>query len=167
MRNHDTFDDYTPSELGRIFQWMCDENHYGAPGPVQVRLLLGLLWLHQRRDEHFGNGRLVRNVFEKAIRRLDNRVADAASLTRELLTTFEPDDIVVPDCTPDHWASLLGRPWQFRVTCAGCGKESAVPAEYLGRRAACNQCGHKFRPNWGGACVKDDADGDEGAPPQG
>ncbi len=155
-----TFEDYTPSELGRIFQAMCDKNHYRAPGPVQVRLLAGLHWLHQRRDEHFGNGRLVRNVFESAIRRLGNRVAEAPSLTRELLTTFEPDDIVVPGCTPQLWEDLLARPWRFRVRCTGCGAAGAVPAGYLGRRMACNQCGQKFRPNWGEPC---DASGNSDA----
>ena len=45
------------------------------------------------KDEHFGNGRLVRNVFEKAIRNLADRVVNVPELTPELLTTFQPDDI--------------------------------------------------------------------------
>ena len=45
------------------------------------------------KDEHFGNGRMVRNIFEKAIRNLADRVVNIAELTPELLTTFEPEDI--------------------------------------------------------------------------
>ena len=45
------------------------------------------------KDEHFGNGRLVRNIFEKAIRNLADRVVNVPELTPELLTTFQPDDI--------------------------------------------------------------------------
>ncbi len=143
------FEDYTPSELGRIFQLMCDKNHYRCPGPMQTRLLLGLRWLYEHRDEHFGNGRLVRNTFENAIRRLANRIANVTPLTKEVLTLFDPDDIDLPGCTPELWEELLGQPWQFRVGCAGCGKESTIPPTYLGRRVECKQCGHQFRANWG------------------
>lgn len=143
------FEDYTPAQLGRIFQLMCEKNRYKAPGPAQVRLLLGLRWLYDRRDAHFGNGRLVRNVFENAIRRLANRIAHAAPVTRQLLTVFEPDDIHLPGCTPELWEALLGKPWRFLVTCAGCGKQSAIPSDYLARRVKCNGCGHQFRAEWG------------------
>jgi hypothetical protein len=43
--------------------------------------------------EHFGNGRLVRNLFEHAIRELANRVVLATDLTPDLLSTFQPEDL--------------------------------------------------------------------------
>ena len=147
------FEDYTPGQLGRIFQLMCEKNHYKVPGPAQVRLLAGLHWLYQRRDEHFGNGRLVRDAFEGAVRRLGNRIANVTPLTKRLLTVFEPDDIDLPGCTPEQWKHLLGGSWQFQVQCGGCGKGSAVPAAYVGRRVACKPCGHRFRADWGEPCL--------------
>ncbi len=147
------FADYTPAQLGRIFRLMCDKNHYRAPGPTQAKLLLGLRWLYDRRDERFGNGRLVRNAFEIAIRRLSNRIVGVAPLTKRLLTVFEPDDIELPGCTTELWAELLAQPWRFLVGCGGCGKESAVPAAFLARRVKCNGCGHQFRAEWGEPCL--------------
>src|SRR5438128_1209346 len=34
------FDDYRPSELGRIFQSLCDKNRYQVPGATQAKLLV-------------------------------------------------------------------------------------------------------------------------------
>ena len=64
---------------------MCDS--------VQQKLEAILDSVVTSKDEHFGNGRLVRNVFEKAIRNLADRVVNVPELTPELLTTFQPDDI--------------------------------------------------------------------------
>ncbi|GEM_PF-5660634 len=158
------FEDYTPGQLGRIFQLMCEKNHYQVPGPTQVRLLAGLHWLYQRRDEHFGNGRLVRNVFEGAVRRLGNRIANVTPLTKKLLTVFEPDDIDLPGATPEPWEDLLSQPWRFRVRCGGCGKESTAPANYVGRRVMCKQCGHRFRAEWGEPCLPGYDAGEKGGP---
>ena len=53
----------------------------------------GFQFLIDRKDEHFGNARLARNVFEKSIRRMASRIVSIAPLTKELLTTLEPQDI--------------------------------------------------------------------------
>ena len=90
------FEDYGVVELCQIFQAMCDQNCYRIPPEARVKLVLGFQWLHAQRDEHFGNGRLVRNVFEKAIRRLADRIADVAPITTELLTVLDAQDIDVP-----------------------------------------------------------------------
>jgi SpoVK/Ycf46/Vps4 family AAA+-type ATPase len=88
------FPDYSASELLKIFEGMCDRNHYVVSTATCEKLRRGLERLVEDRDEHFGNARLVRNIFEQAIRRMAVRIVDKAPLTRELLTTLEPDDIV-------------------------------------------------------------------------
>ena len=72
---HLTFADYTPAELGQIFHRMCMKNQYVVPPAARAKLLLGLQWLYDHRDEHFGNGRTVRNLSALSIRRLPNRIA--------------------------------------------------------------------------------------------
>src|SRR5262249_4579675 len=79
-----TFPDYTAAELGHIFQFLCSKDRYVLPPRTRVKLLLGFQYLLDHRDEHFGNGRLARNVFERAIGRLANRIASVVPLTREL-----------------------------------------------------------------------------------
>ena len=144
-----TFEDYTPGALGRIFGGMCQTNHYVVTPEAQVRLLIGFQWLYENRDEHFGNGRLVRNIFENAIRRLANRIAGIAPLTKEVLTTIEAGDIVLDSVPLDHWKRLDGGSVQFSIACQGCQESTQVPAKYLGRKVRCKRCSARFVAEWG------------------
>jgi hypothetical protein len=143
------FEDYTPRELGLIFQHLCDRNHFRAPGATQAKLLLGLAWLYEQRDERFGNGRLVRNVFERAMRRLANRIADVVPVTAELLSVIEAEDIELEGVPADVLARAADERQRFRVTCPGCHGQSDVPASFLGKRAKCKSCEERFTPAWG------------------
>ena len=141
------FDDYDAVQLGRIFERMCDANHYRIPADVRHRLLLGLSWLYQQRDERFGNGRLVRNLFEDAIRRLANRVADISPVTRQLLTQLRPEDIHFPSVPESLWLAEQG-PVSYHVHCPGCQRRCTLPPELLGRRVRCRQCSRQFQVDW-------------------
>ncbi len=147
-----TFEDYSPGELGRIFGGMCATNHYVVTAEAQARLILGFQWLYEHRDQHFGNGRLVRNLFENAIRRLANRIADTNPLTKELLTTLQADDIVLPDVPADYYARLGDGKLQFAIRCGGCGDVANAPPTYLGRKVRCKRCGERFVAEWGEPC---------------
>jgi len=143
------FSDYSAAELGRIFEIFCRKNRYTVPAPVRAKLLLGFQWLLANRDEHFGNGRLVRNVFETAIRRLANRIVSVAELTEELLTTFAPDDVHLPNVPEDVWKDLDRSDRKYRIDCPGCGYASKAPQSFLGRRVQCTKCKRKFSADWG------------------
>jgi hypothetical protein len=45
------------------------------------------------REKSFGNGRFVRNIFEKTLETQANRIASLSSLTKEILITITPEDI--------------------------------------------------------------------------
>ena len=139
------FEDYDPMALGRILEYMCSQNQYVLSPETRARFLLGTTWLHENRDVHFGNGRLVRNLFEDAIRNLANRIADTAPVTRELLTHFQPTDLQF-DGVPEETLTTDDR--KFRVTCPGCSRSSIVPTGFLSRRVDC-PCGERFRIDWG------------------
>jgi SpoVK/Ycf46/Vps4 family AAA+-type ATPase len=144
-----TFEDYAPSELGHIFGSMCEANHYVLPAGTRARLLLGFRGLYDDRDEHFGNGRLVRNLFENAIRQLANRIAGVAPLTKELLTTLQPDDVQIEELSPEFWEPLEKGEVQFTIRCEGCGDTTEAPPKYLGRKVRCKRCQTKFVAAWG------------------
>ena len=144
-----SFLDYTASEMGSIFHAMCRKNQYELPVPVRVKLLLGFQHLLDERDEHFGNGRLVRNVFEQAIGRLANRIASVAPLTRELLTTFQPPDIIMDDVPDTAWSDLNLESRRFRLPCPGCKQLITVRQAHLSQRLQCKKCSHKFAAEWG------------------
>lgn len=108
------FPDYQPIELARIFAAICEKNRYELPGPACARLICGLEWLFAHRDEHFGNGRLARNLFEASIRALADRVVGQSPLTRELLTQIQPQDLLFPD-VPAEWLSQRERSAECQI----------------------------------------------------
>ena len=61
--------------------------------PGREKLLELLKKLYERRDKTFGNGRLVRNIFEKVVERQANRIAGISPLTDEILCTITKEDI--------------------------------------------------------------------------
>jgi len=82
------FPNYTAKELLHIFHRLSKQNHYRLPTDTQRKLYGGFMELVAHKDEHFGNGRVVRNLFEHAIRRMATRIVKVAPLTREILTTL-------------------------------------------------------------------------------
>ncbi len=146
---HFQFLDYTATELGRIFQAMCRENHYALPPRTRAKLLLGFQHLLDHRDEHFGNGRLARNVFELAIRRLASRIAKVTPLTKQLLITLEADDILMRGVPAEVWDELASDHLAFRVPCSSCRQPSRLPQDFLGQRVRCRRCEHEFTAEWG------------------
>lgn len=89
------FPDYNPIELGKIFDKLAEKDHYLLEAASKTKLLQHFQKLYEKRDEHFGNGRLVRNLYEATLRCLANRLAFAESITRDLLTTITEKDIAL------------------------------------------------------------------------
>ena len=143
------FADYTASELGRIFQAMCEQNRYVLPWQTRWKLLVGFQNLLDRRDETFGNGRLARNLFESSIRRLANRVAAIAPLTVEVLTTLTEEDIVFPDVPQAVYDSLKHVSRRLTIACPGCAQPVRFAPDVLGRKVSCKRCQHEFQLDWG------------------
>jgi hypothetical protein len=142
------FPDYTVIELGRVFATFAQRDHYQLPAATRAKLLLGFRYLLDRRDEHFGNGRLARNIFERSVRRLASRLSGVATLTKALLTTLQPDDIVLEGVPASALEGLENGERPFRLICPGCQRPSRLPQRLLGSKVRC-QCGHEFEGDWG------------------
>jgi SpoVK/Ycf46/Vps4 family AAA+-type ATPase len=85
------FPDYTDDELVAIFCSMCETSHY-TPTPDAVAAVRA--WFEaQPRGKGFGNGRLVRNLFEDAVARQASRVVAVDSPTDEQLIALERADV--------------------------------------------------------------------------
>ena len=87
------FPDYTPEELEAIFRLQCDKQGYVLSPEAGERLAALLRELYDTRDDNFGNGRTVRNLFEDAVSRQADRLGALASPTREELMTLLPQDL--------------------------------------------------------------------------
>jgi SpoVK/Ycf46/Vps4 family AAA+-type ATPase len=143
------FPDYTAAELGRIFEGMCEKSEYALPALTRVKLLLGFQYLLNRRDEHFGNGRLVRNVFERAIGQLADRIAQVVPLTRELLTTLEHTDILLEGVPGACLEPLDSDSRRIRIGCPGCEQVILLAQKHLGKMLQCKKCQESFFADWG------------------
>ncbi len=87
------FEDYDAAQLMDIFVSMCRKNGYALSGEGEGLARRELEELYRNRDENFGNAREVRNLFEKAVARQADRVAQLDGPTREQLMELLPQDI--------------------------------------------------------------------------
>ena len=87
------FDDYTGEQLMEIFRSMCDRHGYTLSQAAEEKAREGFQELYDTRDENFGNARDVRNVFERAVARQSDRVAQLESPTREQLMELTVGDL--------------------------------------------------------------------------
>ncbi|MHB8464529.1 MAG: AAA family ATPase [Acidimicrobiales bacterium] len=85
------FPDYTDDELVAIFSQLCADNAYrlGAGAAERVRAHFAA----QPRGRGFGNGRVARNLFERAVERQASRIVGSSPPSDEQLCTLEPADI--------------------------------------------------------------------------
>jgi SpoVK/Ycf46/Vps4 family AAA+-type ATPase len=87
------FEDFAPEDMMSIYKKMCQGSDYAISGEAEQYLISEFESAYNSRDESFGNGRFVRNIFEKSIENLSNRIAKSDKITKELLTTIEKEDI--------------------------------------------------------------------------
>jgi SpoVK/Ycf46/Vps4 family AAA+-type ATPase len=91
-----SFDDYKPNELIEIFKSIVKKNKYIASNDLLTLLQNNFINLYNSRTKSFGNGRVVRNIFEKIVENQSNRLAIMESPLTELdLQTLLPEDFPV------------------------------------------------------------------------
>jgi SpoVK/Ycf46/Vps4 family AAA+-type ATPase len=101
------FPDYTTGELVQIFQSLCDRSHYR---PDEDALGAVRAWLDaQPRVKGFGNGRLVRNLFEAAVARQATRVVAIDQPTVDQLVELVAADIPAIGEGPGTVGPTVGR----------------------------------------------------------
>jgi AAA+ superfamily predicted ATPase len=89
------FKDYSPNELESIYIQKCEKLDYKLNKEAQEKLKNVLIDAFTQRDISFGNGRYVRNLFEKTLERQANRIAGLNTLTKEILSTINEEDIPI------------------------------------------------------------------------
>lgn len=87
------FDDYKPEELISIFTGVCNKNNFQLNNQAKEKLLNKFTYLYNYKDQKFGNGRLVRNIFDKTVEKQANRLVNISELTKETMMTILPEDI--------------------------------------------------------------------------
>jgi len=76
------FPDYTEEELAEIFKSLLSKYDYVMNYDAEVAMKKRIAAAVREKDDHFGNGRYVRNLFEKVIEKQANRLAIKPSLVK-------------------------------------------------------------------------------------
>jgi len=88
----------------QILHGLLAEKAYVVEPDADARLAKVLTDMYRTRDEHFGNARAVRELFEKLLERQSRRVSVLANPDRAELQRITPDD--VPDERPKAVANI-------------------------------------------------------------
>lgn len=86
------FADYSVDELKKIFLLNSEKNQYKMNEDSISVLDQILTSVVNHKDKNFGNGRFVRNLFEKTIQNQAVRLSRKSSVTTEELSTLTPED---------------------------------------------------------------------------
>lgn len=87
------FPDYTPDELYQIFALNLKKYDYHVTDEAKAALQHFFEDAVANKDANFGNGRFVRNIFEKVLENQANRLASEANLTTHKLSQIEIEDL--------------------------------------------------------------------------
>lgn len=88
------FPDYNGDDLLKILKRFCDTNGYTLAEDTIPQLQQKFNEMYETREEHFGNARAVRNVFEHAINHQANRLVLDNDITDSELTELNLEDIL-------------------------------------------------------------------------
>jgi SpoVK/Ycf46/Vps4 family AAA+-type ATPase len=90
------FEDYSPQELLEIIEGMIKSGGYQLAADAREYALQLFTAAHAVRGPSFGNGRLARNLFEKALQGQANRLVEIQNPSKEDLATILGVDFGVP-----------------------------------------------------------------------
>lgn len=89
------YPDYSGEELLAIFHRFCEKNGYALKPEAADLLKRRFDELYATRDEHFGNARTARNIFEKAINAQADRIALQDDISDADLVNITERDIAI------------------------------------------------------------------------
>jgi len=143
------FEDFHVADLVKIYMMMAEKNEYKMSQAAKANLTLIFNKAYAERDKTFGNGRLVRNVYEKTLGNHSDRLMnsdDIDNITKKNLITITEEDLPFKHVGLDGPRDISNGRWLAK--CSGCEKIHKGKIEYIGNNVTC-KCGHKFKvPTW-------------------
>jgi SpoVK/Ycf46/Vps4 family AAA+-type ATPase len=71
--------DYTPKELLEIFKIFIQKDNYELDSLAEIKLQKTIQFIYDKRDKNFGNGRDIRNLYEKCLSLRASRLRNASN----------------------------------------------------------------------------------------
>jgi stage V sporulation protein K len=95
-----SFPDYSADELMEIAKRMLTEREYILTRDCEWKLKSHIERIRNSENESFSNGRYIRNMIEKAVRRQSVRLLNDSRQDRKTLMTIQSDDLVLEERDP-------------------------------------------------------------------
>lgn len=95
------FPDFTTKELAQIFRSQAKKNKYKLSEDVEHWIEPYIGMLTQKKSKAFGNGRWVRNLFEKTVERQSMRIIKLENPDKDELVTIRMKDVGISLKDPD------------------------------------------------------------------
>lgn len=96
------FEHFTPAELLTIFEGMCSKSDFSVTADAKEKLNDTFELLYAKKDEGFGNARVVRNLFEKCVQNQANRIIKLTEINQQVLKELTEADIPEPKDTEEQ-----------------------------------------------------------------
>jgi SpoVK/Ycf46/Vps4 family AAA+-type ATPase len=141
------FPDYTPQELCRIFTLICRRHSLSITPDLREKILHHFTFLHQSRDDHFGNARLVRNTFEGVINAQACRLANTVAFDSATLSRLESQDLSSP--AEEYLASFTRQNKTYTIQCSHCDAIYSWSPDLDIIEAVCTRCEHNYNCEFG------------------
>lgn len=87
------FNHYTGKELLAIYKLFAKKADFTLDEEAEEKLSFILDGMYEKKDDQFGNARVVRNIFEECVANQANRIVKIKELTKEVLVTLTEPDI--------------------------------------------------------------------------
>lgn len=87
------FKHFLPTQMMEIFKLYCKKSDFLCTAEAEEKLMEIFDRLYERRDDGFGNARVVRNIFEKITEHQANRLVNIQPLTKEILMNILEEDV--------------------------------------------------------------------------
>ena len=103
------FDHFTAEQLYQIFEGFCKKSDFIIDDDAKEKLGDTFDLLVDKKDESFGNARVVRNLFEKCVQNQANRIIKLSKISKKTLKKFTEEDIPEPKETQEQVSFSLDK----------------------------------------------------------
>lgn len=139
------FDDYSVSELCEIFFKLCKESQYSYDENTVAYLFLLFTLAYLEKDEHFGNARLVRNLFEESMNRQSERLVRSGSHgVKGELAKLQYVDLPIEKFAKVACTDIRLEKAMWSLECQGCKKLLRGTSKFLNKKITCKTCNSSF-----------------------
>lgn len=90
------FEHFKPNELFQIFETFCKKSDFILTEEAIEKLNDTFELLYAKKDDSFGNARVIRNIFEKCVQNQANRIVVLNEINTTILKTLTEQDIPEP-----------------------------------------------------------------------